>query len=1309
MKEILKDVEGIALFNKVGTGEAISTQESNIPITSNNLNKVGTISHCQEKLNSYLEDDNKNKSNTVEIEDSKQCVQNRLFQKECDLKQEIIEKLIVDGKVQERRKYAISTDEEKKMLNLSDHNKNVNILHSKENNEELDYKENIPKENITVGHFILPIVINEATNKIDANNEVHEENLSQEKDELNISHSFDNILSTLNQTLQSSAEIIDAGDEDKLERELSTSSYESVCSVTSDNESITQESLLGNENIETKGSLVLLISDTSLSKDNSIEKKSSNCKIGKSYVQNVHNQNEIINLNNTSSSSVKVVSGSNKQILANRSDPSISSAIKVVDVETNNVFDTDGSINLLKNTIATDKSNGNKSLGDQSNTIDFKSTLFNKDNDIQSEKLQNPMQLLSVEPESIGNEKLVEYDSSDESEHSHSVCKSKSISKTHLPKNNNFKTSPVYTDNKIETSSSENISHSECLKNNNTPDFKSNALLISTDKITNHQANNNQNSCIESDEENIEKLFDSRSSSRKSMNQLIDDDLKPFEITQNTSDSRNTISDISDRVLDSVNSNRETPAIKTNQLKSISTNQERQDLPSDSSINEEISLNVLLKETYESKSNQDLSYDSSVKSTNMKKTEAEYNYCKISEFSISPENNSLNNSNCDISEDLKLNHPIHSEKVDSTSVSLKENLTEVSSSESEEIFDSDDEVSSHGEMNEDINNSTNINFNNFEPLNLSKNSGSKLNLLETPEEALMSENSIRSEASQSSDSREKSMSMIESRNEILELLKESLSRDSVLDRIVNTLFASVLGGPKIDEKSLNLPVKNDSLKSLHSEQILSKSVELINTASMSSDSEINAESDFYEAEGNEVSEEEAEEVSENEIINPNEEDIESKSEDETNSCRDDIESKEGDCFERQVRRCLAEGLVTTYDQAELAVHLMEMKFDQQLSVAAALECSSVQAAMAYLQQECHLCTGKYPMNQMVSMLECEHRCCHDCALHYFTLQISERSINDCVCPFCKEPDVSTLDPDQALGYFSNLDILLKGLLDETIHELFQRKLRDRTLMQDPHFKWCIKCSSGFIANPRQKRLVCPDCKSVTCANCRRQWEKQHEGITCEEYAAWLEFNDPENQLTRHLADYGITCPNCNAKYSLSRGGCMHLTCPHCKFEFCSGCAKPFAMGAKCTLSDYCAKLGLHAHHPRNCLFYLRDKEPALLQKLLDDNKIEYNDEAATKDGKCSVQLQKETPEGFLDTVCGLAVEQAGLCRTHYIEYLVKLIVKNKLDPVTILDLTEAQQELRRRGKALPIRASNVSDQDYLKLCVKAVEEEVPLD
>lgn len=95
---------------------------------------------------------------------------------------------------------------------------------------------------------------------------------------------------------------------------------------------------------------------------------------------------------------------------------------------------------------------------------------------------------------------------------------------------------------------------------------------------------------------------------------------------------------------------------------------------------------------------------------------------------------------------------------------------------------------------------------------------------------------------------------------------------------------------------------------------------------------------------------------------------------------------------------------------------------------------------------------------------------------------------DCVCPFCKLPelhDQDALAEDEMLEYFATLELLLRTILTEQVHELFQQKLRDRTLMKDPNFKWCVQCSSGFFARPKQKRLICPDCGSVTCALCRK--------------------------------------------------------------------------------------------------------------------------------------------------------------------------------------------------------------------------------
>ena len=46
----------------------------------------------------------------------------------------------------------------------------------------------------------------------------------------------------------------------------------------------------------------------------------------------------------------------------------------------------------------------------------------------------------------------------------------------------------------------------------------------------------------------------------------------------------------------------------------------------------------------------------------------------------------------------------------------------------------------------------------------------------------------------------------------------------------------------------------------------------------------------------------------------------------------------------------------------------------------------------------------------------------------------------------------------------------------------------------------------------------------------------------------------------------------------------------------------------CTKYESCRIKGLHAHHPRDCLFYLRDEDVDRLQKLLNDNKVEYDTE-----------------------------------------------------------------------------------------------------
>lgn len=91
---------------------------------------------------------------------------------------------------------------------------------------------------------------------------------------------------------------------------------------------------------------------------------------------------------------------------------------------------------------------------------------------------------------------------------------------------------------------------------------------------------------------------------------------------------------------------------------------------------------------------------------------------------------------------------------------------------------------------------------------------------------------------------------------------------------------------------------------------------------------------------------------------------------------------------------MKEELVSNIAEAQIAAALVAMKFQQDVSLWAAKECSDLDHAIALLKQECELCSGTYALNQIVSMLKCTHKCCKECAKTYFTVQVgSTRTFN----------------------------------------------------------------------------------------------------------------------------------------------------------------------------------------------------------------------------------------------------------------------------------------------------------------------------
>ncbi|XP_066508462.1 uncharacterized protein [Hoplias malabaricus] len=370
-------------------------------------------------------------------------------------------------------------------------------------------------------------------------------------------------------------------------------------------------------------------------------------------------------------------------------------------------------------------------------------------------------------------------------------------------------------------------------------------------------------------------------------------------------------------------------------------------------------------------------------------------------------------------------------------------------------------------------------------------------------------------------------------------------------------------------------------------------------------------------------------------------------------------------------------------------------------------CRDFPSALKYLSHDCPICQEQMSFSKMITMTHCSCTFCENCFKAYFSSVIKEKSIVYAVCPLCNQPDVRGAGRrEESMEYFSLLDTQIRHYLDPQIHELFQSKLRDQALQEMPNFRWCAHCSFGLLHEADRLRMDCPSCGKSTCFNCKNPWAPQHEGLSCEKFREWQKLNSPEYQNSRLellLSRNKIDCPKCKFRFFLSKGGCLHFRCTQCQHEFCGGCSRPFRNGPACDFSAECGTKGLHAHHPRDCLYHLRDWSVTRLRNLLQSHGVAHPLMFRPKGGSvergrrvlCAVLEHKEAGS-MKEEPCGRPAlpEYSGYCTLHYKECLVELINQNGLDPVVLLDEPELRAELDRWKIPIPVKQPLESERLY---------------
>ncbi|GAA6013964.1 hypothetical protein JCM10207_000187 [Rhodosporidiobolus poonsookiae] len=184
-------------------------------------------------------------------------------------------------------------------------------------------------------------------------------------------------------------------------------------------------------------------------------------------------------------------------------------------------------------------------------------------------------------------------------------------------------------------------------------------------------------------------------------------------------------------------------------------------------------------------------------------------------------------------------------------------------------------------------------------------------------------------------------------------------------------------------------------------------------------------------------------------------------------------------------------------------------------------------------------------------LSCDHRFCKDCYAHYLTSKIVDEGesrriqcmANDCNVVVDEKTVELLVPPDTVVRY---------------------RRLLNRTYVDDASsLSWCPapNCEFALRCTVAQRSLdvVVPTvqcaCGHVFCFGCGIDGD--HRPVVCPITRRWMKKCKDDSETSNWISANTKECTKCHSTIE-KNGGCNHMTCKKCKWEFCWVCMGPWS-------------------------------------------------------------------------------------------------------------------------------------------------------
>jgi len=192
---------------------------------------------------------------------------------------------------------------------------------------------------------------------------------------------------------------------------------------------------------------------------------------------------------------------------------------------------------------------------------------------------------------------------------------------------------------------------------------------------------------------------------------------------------------------------------------------------------------------------------------------------------------------------------------------------------------------------------------------------------------------------------------------------------------------------------------------------------------------------------------------------------------------------------------------------------------------------------------CSICADDELTSQSSSSLSCGHVFCNVCWVSYLTTKITEGQ------PQMRCPQVKcNLHVD---------DIFIKKLVPSPVFNKYLQFVTKSFVQENDEVRWCPTpgCNNAITfdqsSSSSDSSIVKCSCGFRFCFKCHRE---AHAPATCDQMKSWEQKCQDDSETFNWKSVNCRECPKCDVAVE-KNGGCNHMTCRQCKYEWCWVCMR----------------------------------------------------------------------------------------------------------------------------------------------------------